>query len=123
MNINFWKMHGAGNDFVLVDDREETFPISNTEWIADIAKRHTGIGCDGIILIQNSKIADFKMRFINPDGREVEMCGNGARCVARLAHEIGVAPVSMTIDTVAGILKAKVDKDLVCLHLTPPTDF
>ena len=97
MNIPFVKMHGAGNDFILVDDRGETFPASDTEWIRRIACRRTGVGCDGVILIQPSTTSGFRMRFFNPDGNEVEMCGNGARCVARLAHDIGAEPANMSI--------------------------
>ncbi len=120
MKIHFWKMHGAGNDFILVDDRSGTFPCSDRAWLAGISARKTGVGCEGIILIQKSDKADFRMRFFNPDGGEVEMCGNGARCVARLANEIGAAPVEMSIDTVAGILRARVLGGEVCLGMTSP---
>lgn len=124
MNINFWKMHGAGNDFILVDDREASFPATDRAWIATIGSRRTGVGCEGIILIQPSDTADFRMRFFNPDGGEVEMCGNGARCVARLAHEIGAAPEQMTIDTIAGRLLAEdLGNGQVRLGMTPPTDW
>jgi len=116
-------MHGASNDFILVDDRKKKFPASNTKWLAGIACRKTGVGCEGIILIQPSAKADFRMRFFNPDGSEVEMCGNGARCVARLARDIKVAPGRMTIDTVAGLLNARVMGDNVCLWMTTPRDW
>jgi diaminopimelate epimerase len=124
MNIPFWKMHGAGNDFILADDRNLSFPISDSRWIASIASRRTGVGCEGVILIQPSDEADFRMRFFNPDGNEVEMCGNGARCIARLASEIGVTSSSMSIDTVAGIIRAEILEDnTVRLHMTPPSDW
>jgi diaminopimelate epimerase len=116
-------MHGAANDFILVDDRNLSFPVTDRAWIAAIAARRTGIGCEGVILIQPSDKAGFRMRFFNPDGSEVEMCGNGARCVARLAHEIGAAPAKMTIDTVAGILSAEALGDQVRLFMTPPKDW
>ena len=122
MNIPFWKMHGAANDFILVDDRDCKFPAADRDWLAGIAARRTGIGCEGVILIQPSDKADFRMRFYNPDGGEVEMCGNGARCVARLANELGVAPQNMTIDTVAGILQAEAMGDSVKLGMTKPFD-
>jgi diaminopimelate epimerase len=122
MNIPFWKMHGASNDFILIDDRECKFPAADRDWLAGIAMRRTGIGCEGVILIQPSEKADFRMRFYNPDGGEVEMCGNGARCVARLANELGVAPQHMTIDTVAGILHAEAMGDSVRLGMTRPFD-
>ena len=123
MRIPFWKMHGAANDFVLVDDRSRTFPASDGRWIASISSRRTGVGCEGVILIQPSQAADFRMRFFNPDGSEVEMCGNGARCVARLASEIGAAPAHMSIDTVAGILRAEILGDQVRLRMTAPKDW
>lgn len=123
MNIPFWKMHGAGNDFVLVDDRNLTFPTDDSNWIAKIGPRRTGVGCEGIILIQPSDTADFRMRFFNPDGTEVEMCGNGARCVARLASEIGAAGNSMRFDTMAGLIKADVDGSQVTLGMTEPKDW
>ena len=116
-------MQGAANDFVLVDDRGETFPAGDRDWIAAISARRTGIGCEGVILIQPSRRADFRMRFFNPDGSEVEMCGNGARCVARLANEIGAAPARLSIETEAGILQAEVLGGEVRVQLTPPKDW
>lgn len=123
MNIPFWKMQGASNDFILVDDRAQTFPASDGKWIAAISARRTGVGCEGVILIQPSEKADFRMRFFNPDGSEVDMCGNGARCVARLARELGAAPGRMTIETPAGMLRAEILREQVRLWLTPPKDW
>ncbi len=123
MKINFWKMHGASNDFIMIDDREGSFPVQDAAWLTEIGSRRTGVGCEGIILIQNSESASFRMRFFNPDGNEVEMCGNGARCVARLAADIGAAPSDMTIDTVAGQLRASVSGASVTLGMTAPKDW
>lgn len=123
MNIDFWKMHGASNDFIMIDDRKCLFPVEDGAWIKSIATRRTGVGCEGVILIQPSYTADIRMRFFNPDGSEVEMCGNGARCIARLAYDIGAAPAKMSIDTVAGELKAEVSEDFVKLYLTEPKDW
>lgn len=123
MNIPFWKMHGAGNDFVLVDDRSLKFPAADAAWMARIAARRTGVGAEGIILIQPSAQAHFRMRFFNPDGGEVDMCGNGARCVARLAHDIGVAPASMRFETGAGVVAAEMVGGQVRLNMTTPTDW
>lgn len=113
-------MHGASNDFILVDDRSLTFPAHDHAWISAITARRTGVGSEGVLLIQPSTIADFRMRFFNPDGGEVDMCGNGARCIARLAHEIGAAPVSMRIETPAGIVSAEARGDMVKLVMTEP---
>jgi diaminopimelate epimerase len=123
MNIPFWKMHGAGNDFVLFDDRADSFPSSDTSWLSGIGNRQTGIGCEGIILIQNSTVADFRMIFFNPDGKEAEMCGNGARCAALLAKELGITSNSMTIETIAGIIKAELIRDLIRLETTAPSNW
>lgn len=123
MNIPFWKMHGAGNDFILVDDRGLTFPSQDRVWMAAMGARRTGVGCEGIILIQPSETADFRMRFFNPDGSEVDMCGNGARCVARLAFDIGAAPAVMKFDTGAGVIAAEMVGDRVRLSMTAPKDW
>ena len=113
-------MHGAGNDFILVDDRNETFPVSDNKWIEKICARKTGVGSEGLILIQPSKKADFRMRFFNPDGGEVDMCGNGARCSAKLALEIGAAGKKMTIETAAGILPAEALDDSIRVQMPEP---
>jgi diaminopimelate epimerase len=123
MKISFYKMHGAGNDFIMVDDRTLTFPVGDRAFLERIGSRRTGIGCDGIILLQPSETADLRMRFINPDGNEQDMCGNGARCFARLAYDLGGAPASMTIETRAGLVRAKVEGAAVQLELTDPTDW
>uniref|UniRef100_UPI00356518DD diaminopimelate epimerase n=1 Tax=Pontiella sp. TaxID=2837462 RepID=UPI00356518DD len=120
MKIPFTKMHGAGNDFIMVDDRKRSFPVADKAFIERIASRRTGVGCDGILLIQPSERADFRMRFINPDGGEQDMCGNGARCIARLAYDLGVAAEKMAIETGAGIVKAEVLGARVRLRLTAP---
>ena len=122
MKIPFTKMHGAGNDFIMVDDRTLGFPMDDKSFIQRIACRRTGIGCDGAILLQPSKTADLRMRFINPDGGEQDMCGNGARCIARLAHDLGAAPAGMEIETGAGIVHAEVMGDQIRLDLTDSAD-
>jgi diaminopimelate epimerase len=121
MKIKFWKMHGAKNDFVLIDDRNGRFPAGDRAFIAHIAARHAGIGAEGVILIQKSDTADFLMRFFNPDGGEADMCGNGARCAARLAFELGIAEKKMTIQTPAGQLRAQVMQKGIRLWMTSPS--
>jgi diaminopimelate epimerase len=123
MTIQFWKMHGAGNDFVLIDDRALTFPADDGALLRHLAARRTGVGSEGIILIQPSPTAHFRMRFFNPDGSEVDMCGNGARCVARLAHDLGAAPARMQFDTGAGLLAAEMAGPRVQLTMTAPKDW
>jgi diaminopimelate epimerase len=107
--IKFTKMHGAGNDFVLVDDRDGSFPAHDHLRLAALAAPRTGIACEGVILVQSSARADFRMVFFNPDGTEADLCGNGARCVAAFAREIGAARgAAMTFETRAGLVDAEV---------------
>ena len=122
VRIPFTKMHGAGNDFIMVDDLGLSFPIEDKAFIQRVAARRTGIGCDGILLIQPSEVADFRMRFINPDGGEQDMCGNGARCIARMAFDRGIVSKQMAIETGAGVVKAEVLGDQIRLDLTDPSD-
>ncbi len=117
-------MHGAGNDFVMIDDRAGTFPIADAAAIRRLANRPDGLGCEGVILVRKSAVADFAMRFFNPDGSEAEMCGNGARCVAAFAREIGAATAdAMRFETVAGVVRAEiVGPEQVKIFLPDPKD-
>ena len=121
--IHFAKMHGAGNDFVMIDDREGRTPTGRA-FLASLAARRTGVGCEGVILVQKSATDDFKMRFFNPDGGEAEMCGNGARCVAAFARKIGAAKgAKMSFETLAGRVRAEVlDDATVKIFLPDPKD-
>lgn len=120
MKLPFWKMHGAGNDFILIDDRAGGFPAGKAALIAALCARRTGIGSDGLILLDRSASAHVRMRFFNPDGHPAEMCGNGARCAARLAHELGAAPADLVLETAAGPVPASVRGNSVAVRLTPP---
>ena len=122
--ILFVKMHGAGNDFVMIDDRDGAFPVE-PGFIARLAQRPTGVGCEGVILVQRSATRDFRMRFFNPDGSEAELCGNGARCVAAFARTIGAAKADrMVFETAAGDIAAEiVSSDSVKIAMPPPKDF
>ena len=115
MKIKFTKMHGAGNDFILIDDREGQVPWEDHFVMASLAGRRVGIGCEGIILIQCSDKADFRMRFLNPDGTEVDMCGNGARCAAAFAHSIGMSGKALTMETLCGLVDAQITGSNVCV--------
>jgi diaminopimelate epimerase len=125
MDFSFVKMHGAGNDFVLIDDREGTFPVHDYRRVSALATRRSGVGCEGVILVQKSETADFRMRFFNPDGTEADLCGNGARCVAAFAREIGAATAdTMRFETAAGEIAAEiVDGSLVKIAMPAPKNF
>lgn len=123
MNIPFWKMHGAGNDFILINGLSpDSPPVLSTTRIQSLCRPHTGIGADGLILVQPSDTTDahFRMQFFNPDGHEASMCGNGARCVARFAHEQGLAPEQMQFLTQVGPVQASVQGSSVTLDMQKP---
>jgi len=107
VKIHFTKMHGAGNDFIMIDDRAGTVPWQDHFLMAALAGRRTGIGAEGIILIQQSEKADFFLRFLNPDGTEADLCGNGSRCSATFANAIGACGTSLTMETRAGVVDAQ----------------
>lgn len=121
MKMKFTKMHGAGNDFIMVDDRDGEFPCDGRR-IAAMAARRIGVGCEGVILVGKSSRADFSMRFFNPDGSEAELCGNGARCVAAFAREIGAAKGKvMCFETAAGLVDAEIlDESQVKVWMPDP---
>ena len=105
--MRFYKYHGAGNDFVLVDNRgEEILEDDKSALAVKLCHRRFGVGGDGLLLLENSTRADVKMRIFNPDGSEAEMCGNGIRCLAKHAYEFGAARKrKMEIETLAGVKK------------------
>jgi len=120
--LHFTKMNGAGNDFILIDNRTGHVHLDRTQ-IACLCDRHRGIGADGILLLEKaSNHADFRMRYFNADGGEAEMCGNGARCFARFANKVAGAEAKISFETPAGVISAKLAGDLVTLQMTEPTD-
>ena len=125
MEVKFVKMHGAGNDVVRMDDRDGACPVEDYQRVGAMAGRPSGIGCEGVILVQNSATHDFRMRFFNPDGSEAELCGNGARCVAAFARSIGaVKSDRMVFETAAGEIAAEIiDDTTVKISMPSPKDF
>ena len=90
--MEFWKMNGAGNDFIILDNRSRTLPEDRLgDMIRTICERHLSLGADGVMIVERSDAADFKMRFFNADGSMGEMCGNGARCICRYGYENGLS--------------------------------
>ncbi len=111
MRIEFTKLVGSGNDFIILDNRQNLFDAQNAQLVKKLCNRIIGIGADGIILIEASNTSDFKMRILNSDGSEAEMCGNGARCVAFFAVFKGIARKNMRFETLAGKISAEVDEN------------
>jgi len=121
--INFFKMSGSGNDFIIIDNRENVVEEKKlSDFILSVCRRKMSVGADGLILIENAEGIDFKWRFFNSDGSRAEMCGNGARCAARFAYLNKIAGPKMSFETDAGIVLAQVDNDLVKIKLTEPKD-
>ena len=116
--LEFIKMHGAGNDFIMIDDMDLHFE-ETPGLIASLCEFHRGIGADGIILLRPSGNDDFTMKYFNSDGSEAEMCGNGARCAALFALNRGIADRRMTFSTGAGPVSAEVDGERVKIGLEP----
>lgn len=123
----FVKMSGGGNDFVVFDDRDGTFPVGErTAVVARLCRRGLGIGADAVLLLQDSERADLRMAYYNADGGEAPMCGNGALCLARYARLVGVVECErLSIETGSGVFVARVpdpDRPEVTLSLVAPRD-
>lgn len=121
--IRFTKMSGAGNDFVVIDNRSGTIPEPVEKVAAAMCERRRGVGADGLILIERAKGGEhFSMRYYNADGGEADLCGNGARCVAHFAHESGIAPREMRFSSRAGLHDAAVSDSGVSVTLPRPVE-
>ncbi len=117
----FYKMVATGNDFVAVDNRKKVIADAPS-FARKVCDRHFGIGGDGLLLLENSGKADYKMRIINADGSEAEACGNGFRCISLLAHEKLGFSKKQCFESLAGMIDATVDADKVRVRLMDPED-
>jgi diaminopimelate epimerase len=119
--IPFVKMSGSGNDFVVIDNRKLNIVVT-ASWIKKVCHRRFGVGADGVLMIENSQSADFEMKTFNSDGSECEMCGNGARCIARYAYLKGIASSKMQFETLVGLVEAEIINKKVKVKLLDPKD-
>lgn len=120
MQLSFTKMNGAGNDFVMIDNRDQAIALDASR-IALLCDRHRGVGADGVLAVEPAQQgADFRMRYYNADGGEAEMCGNGARCFARYARRLGASNAEMSFETLAGVIRASFPGELVRITMSDP---
>lgn len=123
--MRFWKMNGAGNDFIIINNMEEKIPGEKFPYIAKtLCERHLSIGADGFMVVEkpsNPSAADYRMLFFNSDGSMGEMCGNGARCICRYGFENGLSGKVQRVETTAGVVIGKrIDKRLYRVRLNDP---
>ncbi len=121
--MQFWKMNGAGNDFIVVDDRRNAVPDAKWPDIArTLCERHMSVGADGFMVVKSASCGgDYRMLFFNSDGSEGEMCGNGARCICRYGFENGLAGQIQKVETKAGLVIGKrIDERLYRIRLNDP---
>lgn len=104
--INFYKYQGAGNDFILIDNRNSIYTGDKIKFVQKWCNRRFGIGSDGLIFIEKSEVGDFKMDFYNPDGSQ-SFCGNGSRCAVAFANKIGISAAKITFEAIDGLHQAE----------------
>lgn len=123
MKYTFYKYQGTGNDFIMVDNRNDIFPKNDTKLVAQLCDRRFGIGADGLILLENDENTDFRMVYYNSDGNQSSMCGNGGRCIVAFASQLGVITNETEFDAVDGHHHATIDENgIVSLRMKDVND-
>lgn len=123
--IPFMKLSGAGNDFVIINNLNQVIDSADSEFmnfVTKICQRRMSVGADGVLLVEPAENVDFRMRYFNADGGEVETCGNGARCISKFAYLNGIVSEQMRFLTNAGIYEAEIVNDNVKVRMSDPTD-
>ena len=120
-HLSFARMHGCGNDFVVMDDRDDIWYGHRHALARALCDRRKGLGGDGLLLIRNDADVDFAMSYTNATGMDGEMCGNGARCIVRRARDLGVIGDSTVFRSDAGVMQASIQGDDICLLMTTPS--
>ncbi len=122
MKIPFYKYQGAGNDFILIDNRNQDV-LLNQEQINRLCDRRFGIGADGLMFLEQDDAFDFRMRYYNSDGREGTMCGNGGRCIVAFANQLGIQREQYVFSAIDGVHKAVLENETVDLKMNPVKQF
>ncbi len=119
MNIPFSKYHGAGNDFIIIDNRSD-FILLNPSQVAAICNRRLGVGADGVILLERSSLADYRMRIFNADGSEPTMCGNGLRCLVDFIGKLGYVSETILVEVAGRLFTCQIGRGKISVNLGPP---
>ena len=120
--IPFMKLSGAGNDFVIINNFAKIVDSTDTEFVQKLCQRRMSVGADGVLLVEQADDVDFRMRYFNADGGEVETCGNGARCISKFAYLNGIVSERMRFLTNAGIYESEIVGENVKVRMSDPTD-
>ena len=117
VQIEFFKYQGTGNDFIIVENRQDKFPKNDTKLIARLCDRKFGIGADGLILLENDEMSDFKMTYFNAGGEEGSMCGNGGRCIVAFASFLEIIKDKTSFTAIDGLHLAEMKGNIVSLKM------